>query len=102
MTMEHYLTGYCRCLDSSRIVEAVVEDGKLDRTIAHLLQIDPLFQTVQAKLPKYGFILRYPKEKEAVTKIGYESWHFRYIDSPEIAQEITARGICFEEYWEQH
>ena len=30
MTMEHYLTGYCRCLDSSRIVEAVVEDGKLD------------------------------------------------------------------------
>ena len=30
MTMEHYLTGYCRCLDSSRIVEAVVEDGKLE------------------------------------------------------------------------
>ena len=30
MTMEHYLTGYCRCLDSSRIVEVVVEDGKLD------------------------------------------------------------------------
>ena len=28
--MEHYLTGYCRCLDSSRIVEVVVEDGKLD------------------------------------------------------------------------
>ena len=27
---EHYLTGYCRCLDGSRIVEVVVEDGKLD------------------------------------------------------------------------
>ena len=27
---EHYLTGYCRCLDSSRMVEVVVEDGKLD------------------------------------------------------------------------
>ena len=80
----------------------IMEDGKMDRSIAHLLQIDPLFQTVQAKLPKYCFILRYPKDKEAVTKIGYESWHFRYIDSPEIAQEITARGICFEEYWEQH
>lgn len=79
----------------------IVEDGKMDRTIAHLLQIDPLFQIVQAKLPKYGFILRYPKDKENVTKIGYESWHFRYIDSPEIAQEITARGICFEEHWDE-
>ena len=27
---EHYLTGYCRCLDSSRIVEVVTEDGKLE------------------------------------------------------------------------
>ena len=27
---EHYLTGYCRCLDSSRIVEVVTEEGKLD------------------------------------------------------------------------
>ena len=27
---EHFLTGYCRCLDSSRMVEVVVEDGKLD------------------------------------------------------------------------
>ena len=27
---EHYLTGYCRCLDSARVVEVVIEDGKLD------------------------------------------------------------------------
>ena len=27
---EHYLTGYCRCLDSSRMVEVVLTDGKLD------------------------------------------------------------------------
>ena len=26
---ERYLTGYCRCLDASRIVEVVTEDGKL-------------------------------------------------------------------------
>jgi zinc D-Ala-D-Ala carboxypeptidase len=25
---------------------------------------------------RYGFILRYPKEKEAVTQISYEPWHF--------------------------
>ena len=27
---EHYLTGYCRCLDSARVVEVVTENGKLD------------------------------------------------------------------------
>ena len=26
---ERYLTGYCRCLDASRIVEVVTEDEKL-------------------------------------------------------------------------
>ena len=30
MMEEHYLTGYCRCLDSARVVEVVTEGGKLD------------------------------------------------------------------------
>ena len=30
MMQEHYLTGYCRCLDSARVVEVVTEDGKID------------------------------------------------------------------------
>ncbi len=77
----------------------IVKDGKLCRTVEELLSVDDLFEIVQKKLPKYGFILRYPKGKESVTKIAYESWHFRYIDSPEIAKEITNKGICFEEYW---
>lgn len=79
----------------------IVQDGKLSHLIADLLAVDHLFQTVQAKLPQYGFILRYPKGKEDVTKIGYEPWHFRYLDSPEIAKEITDKGICFEEYWNE-
>lgn len=73
-------------------------DGKLYHTIEELLSVDHLFKIVQKKLPQYGFILRYPKGKESITKIGYEPWHFRYVDSPEIAKEITDKGICFEEY----
>ena len=80
---------------------SIVVDGKLVHGMPNLSAIDHLYQFVQPKLPKYGFILRYPKEKEAITKIGYEPWHFRYIDSPEIAREITDRGICFEEFWEE-
>ena len=62
--------------------------------------VDDLFQIIHKKLPQYGFILRYPADKKPITKIGYEPWHFRYIDSPEIAQQIADGGLCFEEYWE--
>ena len=47
--------------------------------------------------PKYGFILRYPKEKQAITGISYEPWHFRYV-GVEHAQKITQQGMCLEEY----
>ena len=78
----------------------IVVDGKLTRKIEELLEVEDLFRTVQGKLSKYGFMLRYPKGKEKNTKIAYEPWHFRYIDSPEIAMEIEEKGISFEEYWE--
>lgn len=48
----------------------------------------------------YGFILRYPRGKEAVTGISYESWHFRYVGI-EAAKEIMGQGITLEEYLEQ-
>lgn len=87
---EHH-TGFA--IDVSFVV-----DGKIIRGTENLLSIDHLFKIAHKKLPKYGFILRYPKAKEAVTKIGYEPWHFRYTDSPEIAAEITDNGLCLEEY----
>ena len=49
---------------------------------------------------RYGFILRYPADKEAVTGISYEPWHFRYVGVP-AAQEITESGLCLEEYLAQ-
>jgi len=76
----------------------ILLEGKLYRTKEELLSLEHLFKIVQKKLPGYGFLLRYPKGKESITKIAYESWHYRYIDSPQIAQEITDQGICFEEY----
>ena len=46
---------------------------------------------------EYGFILRYPKEKEAITGIIYEPWHWRYV-GVENAARINATGLCLEEY----
>ena len=46
---------------------------------------------------EYGFILRYPKDKEDVTGIIWEPWHFRYV-GVENAQKIKDSGLCLEEY----
>lgn len=46
---------------------------------------------------KYGFIIRYPKDKTHITGYVYEPWHLRYVGR-EAAQEITDMGVTFEEY----
>lgn len=45
---------------------------------------------------EYGFILRYPADKEAVTGVHYEPWHWRYVG--EAAGGIAASGLCLEEW----
>lgn len=46
---------------------------------------------------EYGFILRYPQDKQAITGIIYEPWHYRYV-GPENAAAIKESGLCLEEY----
>ncbi len=45
----------------------------------------------------YGFILRYPADKTAITKVVYEPWHWRYV-GVEDAKKIKESGLCLEEY----
>ena len=45
----------------------------------------------------YGFILRYPTDKGALTGVGYEPWHYRYVGE-EAARAIMDGGLCLEEY----
>ena len=46
---------------------------------------------------KYGFILRYPKDKQPITKIIFEPWHYRYVGLT-AAKEIQEKNLCLEEY----
>ncbi len=46
---------------------------------------------------KYGFIIRYPKDKEAITGYMYEPWHVRYLGK-ETAKKVYESGKCLEEY----
>ena len=46
---------------------------------------------------KYGFIIRYPEGKEAITGYIYEPWHIRYL-GVETATAVYNSGLCLEEY----
>ena len=47
---------------------------------------------------KYGFILRYPKDKEYMTGYIFEAWHYRYVGL-DIAKYIYENNITYEEYY---
>ena len=49
-------------------------------------------------LPRYGFILRYLKGKEATTGYPAEPWHIRYVGDSAVASEIMERGVTLEEF----
>ena len=48
---------------------------------------------------EYGFVLRYKKEKQAITKVNYDPWHWRYVGK-EHAQKMNELDMCLEEYVE--
>ena len=56
------------------------------------------FKWLSENAYKYGFILRYPKDKEYITGYAYESWHYRYVGE-EVAKYIQENNITFDEYY---
>ena len=47
---------------------------------------------------KYGFILRYPKDKENITGYIYEPWHYRYLGIT-LAKKVYESGLTYDEYY---
>ncbi len=45
----------------------------------------------------YGWVVRYDKDKESITGLGDEPWHFRYVGVPH-ASVMAERKLCMEEY----
>jgi len=46
---------------------------------------------------KYGWILRYPEDKEVITGYGYEPWHYRYLGI-DLATKVYESGLTYDEY----
>jgi LAS superfamily LD-carboxypeptidase LdcB len=57
------------------------------------------FKWMYEHCAEFGFILRYPKDKQDITGITYEPWHYRFV-GVEAATYIMENGLCLEEYLE--
>lgn len=59
---------------------------------------DPELIWMKENAYKFGYILRYPKDKEQITGFNYERWHYRFV-GPEISQYMRDNNIeTLEEY----
>lgn len=58
-------------------------------------------QWLDANCARFGFILRYMEDKQDVTGIIFEPWHFRYVGN-EIAQYIMEKHLTLEEFHEEY
>ena len=72
-----------------------VDFNNVDNSFAKLKGYQWLLENAE----NYGFILRYPEDKEDITKIAYESWHWRYVGE-ENAKKMNELHMCLEEYVE--
>lgn len=60
-------------------------------------QSEELAKQLVALAPQFGFVLRYPEGKNAITGVDYENWHFRYV-GVENAQYMAKHQLVLEEY----
>ncbi len=88
-TSEHH-TGLA--IDLSLIV-----DGKILEEDDNKEKYHQLYEEIHTYLHEFGFILRYPKEKEKITGYSYEPWHIRYVGKF-ISKIIYENNYTLEEY----
>ena len=72
-----------------------VYDGELDYT---KFEKTNEYKWMMKHAHEYGFILRFPQDKEEETGYHFESWHYRYVGK-EAATYIKENNISFEEYY---
>lgn len=75
-----------------------VDDGTSNYTLKQSFDQTAAFAWLDANAHHYGFILRYPNGKEAITGYLYEPWHYRYIGDINAATYIHDNNLTLEEY----
>ena len=90
---EHH-TGLC--------IDLVLKiDNRFITSNNELFAKEEIFDVIHSCLPIFGFILRYPKEKENITGYLYEPWHIRYVGES-TANIIYNENLTLEEYHKKY
>jgi D-alanyl-D-alanine carboxypeptidase len=75
-----------------------IMDNNDTSMVAEDVEDMPLLVWLHEHCADYGFIARYPKNKQDITG-WYEPWHFRYVGT-DAAGYIMDKGLCLEEFIE--
>ncbi|WP_337982908.1 M15 family metallopeptidase [Lysinibacillus sp. C5.1] len=73
------------------------EVGKEDLWLTEEFGETPAGKWLFEHAAEYGFILRFPQNKEHLTGYMYESWHYRYVGI-DIAKKMKDQNVTLEEY----
>lgn len=58
-----------------------------------------MYTWMQQHAADYGFVMRYSGEKQSITGVIHESWHYRFVGI-NAAKEMNRLNMCLEEYVE--
>ena len=75
----------------------IVPSNWKDRGMNDKMMKEPECQWMAEHCQEFGFIIRYPDDKQEVTEINTEPWHLRYVGIP-VAVYIMENGLCLEEF----
>lgn len=78
----------------------VVPGSWREKSMNEKMAREPECQWMAEHCQEFGFILRYPEDKQDVTEINYEPWHMRYVGIP-AATYIMENGMCLEEFHDE-
>ncbi len=59
--------------------------------------VQQMYAWINANAYKYGYVRRFAPDKDMITGITSDRWHFRYVGAPH-AYYMTSNNLCLEEY----
>ena len=99
LKLEEYLNKKNIAIDIEKAyISTAVENSEYNTALALSIKIDSSnYEELHKSLYKFGFILRYPQDKESITGYSYNPTHIRYVGNI-ISKIIYENNWTLEEY----
>ncbi|MFV0396239.1 MAG: D-alanyl-D-alanine carboxypeptidase family protein [Coprobacillaceae bacterium] len=94
---EDYTNKYSSRPGQSEHTTGLCVDISIDGIAYENIESSSHYDSFKERLEEYGFIVRYPEDKEDLTGYHYESWHIRYLGK-DLAKKVNASGLTYDEY----